>query len=341
MNIFTVLSQGRGRLNEENLSAMLGYLLSPSQTHGLGDTFLRLFLTVLGEACGDRGRFENVTLAGKAIRAEMFLESPYQVGAKRRVVDMELRIFARSLNPATGAVEDTELHRIIIENKVKAQAADSAQLRDEFLGVLQDLEDDDNVAITVVFLTPPGDSRRFAAEYMALDARTLTWHRKAWLRWSGPSEDRQHVVALLRRLLQQESEAEIAPVSDYLRHTIKAFIRHIEESPAGSSGKPSDPRESPELGDIIQVVLVQLGDVMYQLERYESTSIRVLNTSVPRYEVAKPILRRINEEKNLGVNIHRANGRAKNTRTLGREVIRALVEQNKVIPQILSVPTAP
>ncbi len=53
MNIFTVLSQGKGRLNEENLSAMLGYLLTPSQTHGLGDTFLRPFLIAVAEACGD------------------------------------------------------------------------------------------------------------------------------------------------------------------------------------------------------------------------------------------------------------------------------------------------
>lgn len=332
MNIFTVLSQGRGRLNEENLSAMLGYLLTPSQTHGLGDTFLRLFLAALGEACGDAGRFRNVPLGGKAIRAEMFLESPYDVRNRRRVIDIELRIFVRSLNPATGTAEDSELHRIIIENKVKTQAADSAQLKDEFLGVVQDVEDDESVAITVVFLTPPGESTRFSAEYEALDALTLGGHRKAWLRWAGPADDRHHVVSLLRHLLHQEAEAEIAPIADYLRHTIKAFIRHIQESPAGSLRRVSDPRESPELGDITQVLLVQLGSVVYQLERYESTSVRVLNTGAQRYEVAKPILRSINEGKQLGVDLLRANGRTKNTRTLGRDVMRALLEQGKFLP---------
>jgi hypothetical protein len=135
-------------------------------------------------------------------------------------------------------------------------------------------------------------------------------------------------------LLHQEAEAEIAPIADYLRHTIKAFIRHIQESPAGTLGKVTTPSESPELGDIVQLVLVHLGDVAYQLERYESTSVRVLNTSAQQYEVAKPILRRINTEKDLGINLHRANGRAKNTRTLGREVIRALVEQNKALLQL-------
>jgi PD-(D/E)XK nuclease superfamily len=331
MNIFTVLSQGKGRLNEENLSAMLGYLLTPSQTHGLGDTFLRPFLIAVAEACGDTKRFDHIMCTSKAIRAEMFLESPYQVGKQRRVVDMELRIFSRSLNSTSGEFEDVELHRIAIENKVKPQAADSTQFKEEFLGIVQDLEDDEKVAITMVFLTPPGESSRLVDEYNALDVQLLASHRKAWLRWAGPDDQHHHIVALLRHLLRQETEAEISPIADYLRHTIKAFIRHIQESPAGTMGRTSEARESPELGDIVQVVAVQLGDVVYQIERYESSTVRVLNTNTQEYEVAKPVLRRANDEQTLGINIFRANGRSKNTRTLGREVIRALLTQNKVV----------
>jgi hypothetical protein len=214
MNLFTVLSQGRGRLNEENLSAMLGYLLTPSQTHGLGDTFLRPFLDALAQACGDPRRFDNVVLGGTAIRAEMFLEQPYQVGRQRRVVDIELRLFARS-GTGAGDMEDVELHRIAIENKVKIQAADPAQLREEFVGIMQDLEDDEKVAITMVFLTPPGDSPRLTAEYAGLDLEHLSAHRKAWLRWAGTRGENHHVIGLLRNLLRQESEAVIAPIADY------------------------------------------------------------------------------------------------------------------------------
>lgn len=331
MNIFTVLSQGKGRLSEENLSAMLGYLLTPSQTHGLGDTFLRPFLLAVAEACGDTKRFEQVTRTSKAIRAEMFLESPYQIGKQRRVVDIELRIFSRSLNPLSGEFEDVELHRIAIENKVKPQAADNTQFKEEFLGIVQDIEEDEKVAVTMVFLTPPGESNRFVEEYNALDAQLPAPHRKAWLRWAGSEGDHQHIVALLRHLLHQEAEAEISPVADYLRHTIKAFIRHIQDSPAGTMGRASEGREAPELGDIVQVVTVQLGDVLYHIERYESSTIRVLNTTTQEYEVAKPVLRRTNDEKTLGINIFRANGRSKNTRTLGREVMRALLTQNKAV----------
>ena len=332
MNIFTVLSQGNGRLNEENLSAMLGYLLSPTQTHGLGDTFLRLFLHAVAGACGDPTRFNQLTGSNTPIRAEMFLEQPYQIGMQRRVVDIELRLFSRSFNPATGDFQDEEVHRIAIENKVKSQTADPTQFREEFLGIVQDLEDDENVAITLVFLTPPGESRGLSEKYNALDAQLLGSHRKAWVRWAGLDTDSAHMVALLRHLLRQENEAAIAPIADYLRHTIKAFIRHIVQSPAGTPiGRIPKPRTSPESVDLAEVILVQLGDVVYQIERYASGSFRVFNTKTQQYVAAKAILRQANEEKMLGIDISRPGG-TKNTRRLGREVMRALLAQHKSIP---------
>ena len=44
MNIFTVLGQGHGRINEPNVSAFLAYLLDPKKDHGLNDNFLKLML---------------------------------------------------------------------------------------------------------------------------------------------------------------------------------------------------------------------------------------------------------------------------------------------------------
>lgn len=49
MNIFSVLSMGKSRLNETSMSAMLGYLLSPYQDHGLGSKFLVSFLEIANE----------------------------------------------------------------------------------------------------------------------------------------------------------------------------------------------------------------------------------------------------------------------------------------------------
>jgi hypothetical protein len=300
MNIFTVLSQGKGRLNEENLSAMLGFLLSPTQTHGFGDTFLRLFLNVVAHRSGDPHCFADFLGSNKLLQAETLLESAYALGSKRRVVDLELQLYTRSFNPQRNEIEVREVHRIAIENKVKTQAADSEQLKEEFLGIIQDIEGDDQLKLTMVFLTPPDDSLRFQAEYAALDPSTLGRHAKAWLRWSGPNEDQMHLVALMKRLLHQEETVEVTPISDYVRHTLKAFIRHIIESPAGSPGKSIEPRRQPAMEDIIEVVAVTIAGIDYHIEQYESSAIRVYNVEKQEYEVAKPLLRTINTDKGLG-----------------------------------------
>lgn len=44
MNIFRILAQGDGSINEPNVSAFLGYLLDPNEDHGLGSKFLEQFL---------------------------------------------------------------------------------------------------------------------------------------------------------------------------------------------------------------------------------------------------------------------------------------------------------
>lgn len=44
MNIFKILAQGDGTINEPNVSAFLGYLLDPNEDHGLGSKFLENFI---------------------------------------------------------------------------------------------------------------------------------------------------------------------------------------------------------------------------------------------------------------------------------------------------------
>lgn len=44
MNIFEALSYGKGRINEENTSSFLAYLLKGDESHGLRYEFLERFL---------------------------------------------------------------------------------------------------------------------------------------------------------------------------------------------------------------------------------------------------------------------------------------------------------
>ncbi|MEM8532729.1 MAG: hypothetical protein AAGF95_17925 [Chloroflexota bacterium] len=107
-----------------------------------------------------------------------------------------------------------------------------------------------------------------------------------------------------------------------------AFARRIQKRPAGRMGQTHKPQASLELGNIVESVTVQLDDVLYQIERYQNSSIKVLNTNTQEYVTALPILRQINSEKVLGINLFWPNSREKNTRTLGREVMRALWAQD-------------
>ena len=226
MNIFTVLSQGNGRLNEENLSAMLAFLLSPTQAHGFGDTFLRHFLNLLASKCEQNDRFDNVLNSGKTLTAEILLESPYSLDDRKRIVDIEIRLLARSIGKSES--ENTELHRIAIENKIRSQSSESDQLKEEFAAISQDIEDD-SVQLTMVFLTPPGDFQSLNSEFENLTEPMLGRHKKAWIRWIDQN-DTGNIYNQLKQVLRSESDSDISPINEYVRHTLKAFVVHIKES---------------------------------------------------------------------------------------------------------------
>ncbi len=74
MNIFRALSQGYGRLNEQNMSAMLGFLLAPYEAHGMSDGFLRRFLEAVANNCNDPSRFNNILNNNNRINAQVLFE---------------------------------------------------------------------------------------------------------------------------------------------------------------------------------------------------------------------------------------------------------------------------
>ena len=322
MNIFDVLSQGKGRLNEENLSAMLAFLLSPNQTHGLGDIFLRHFLKAIAQACDEEKTFSSILNDANPIRSDILLESAYKIGNKRRVVDIEIRIFKPTFNQSNKE-ELTEIHRIAIENKIKAQSASTNQFKEEFEGILNDFEGDDQIDVTMVFLTPSNKHKGLSEEYDTLDEKILGSHRKSWLFWSDETGMDNTVVGLIRDILKKESEAQIPPMMEYFRHTLKALVLHLLESSKGLISKPE--------WEIAEVAFVELSKGKYRIERYANSTIRLVNLETQKYEAAKPFLRKIIREKKLSINLNFSSGAEKNTRDLGREVLNQLKLQGKVL----------
>ncbi len=82
MNIFQVLSQGKSRLHEPSMSAMLGYLFNSNKDHGLSDVFIRQFLTVL-----DCERFKSF-FEKDFIVSQISLEESYELKGKRKDIDI-------------------------------------------------------------------------------------------------------------------------------------------------------------------------------------------------------------------------------------------------------------
>lgn len=88
-------------------------------------------------------------------------------------------------------------------------------------------------------------------------------------------------------------------------------------------------RGSFDKGDVIEIATVSINKGTYRIERYDSNSIRVYNIDSQNYETAKPLLREINTEKELGVNLINSRGNKKNTRSLGKDIISELKDQGK------------
>lgn len=315
MNIFSALSEGNGRLSETNLSAFLAYLLNPSQTHGLGDRFLRRFLHAVADKCGQPDRFAAV-LRMPAIRADVGLEVKREHNGITRTVDVDVTLI-EELNGG----EQRDAHQLIIENKIKASAADREQFRDEFDCARAGVDSTTNV--TAIFLTPDLSNLALQQQYDLLQIATNKQDVKTWLHWDGGGEN-QSVVNMLRELLRMEQEAKIEPINEYTRHTIKAFINFIEallkKSTRGAAFRTADMLVSEDK----QVALGQ--DERYRLVLFSNGAVKVYaEDDNGNAEVAAlGILKRVNQALNLKVSLTYSTGRNKNTRQLGKEVIAAI-----------------
>lgn len=319
MNIFYALSEGRGRLTETNLSAFLAFLLTPHAPHGLGDTFLRSFLEELAQGSGDPQRFRAV-LARRSISAQVGLEVRYE-GTVARIVDIDLQIFDE-------AMTQTKLHHVIVENKIKSAAAQLDQLREQFDCVMQALRQEEPSPVTVVFLTPPGDAGGMQAEFDGLQLDGVGANRKVWMRWRGVTAPGAPltVVDLIRELLRREASAEIEPVTDYTRHTLKAFVQFLErviQSPTQTTRVAN-----PEADEVRAQREASLDGVRYLIVRYRTDAIKVFDLDSDTELAALPFLRKVNAAYGLDIPLERGPGKPINTRQLGRKVLDALARNS-------------
>jgi hypothetical protein len=291
MNIFHVLSQGKSRLHEPSMSAMLGYLLDSNKDHGLGDVVVRSLLETL-----DEPRFKNILSMG-FIDSQVSLEEPYQLNGSRKDIDIQLLI----LNE-----KKEECNRIIIENKIKVGAANPKQLNDYYLAVTN--EEPDMDALTVVFLTPSKNNSQLTAEFKSLSLINKN-HEKYWINWSSGEKC---ISTILKDLLRLEVSGEINPINEYMRHTLKAFIRHSSLTTEPISNRTM--RTGEDIGEIIDEVIINTKSGQYRVIRRDSTQIPLFNIETGDKEVARHILAQYIDENKIGIKHEQYN-----TRTIGKK----------------------
>lgn len=305
MNIFQVLSQGKSRLHEPSMSAMLGYLMDSNKDHGLGDAFIRKFIEHQ-----DNQAFKNI-LESEFINSQVSLEEPYPLNKKRKDIDIQVIILDEGKK---------EVHRIIIENKIKIGAANPKQLKDYYHAIL---EDDNKIKnLHIIFLTPESNSSQLQKEYNNLILNSDSTHTKNWIYWCKKDED-GGVLSIIKDLLHLEAQGTINPINEYMRHTLKAFIRHTISITDIKRRKTM--RTGEDIGEIIDEAVIKTKKGKYRVVKRDSTQIQIYNMDTDDKEIARHVLAQYIDENNIDID-HASH----NTRVIGKKFFQWYKKHNKL-----------
>lgn len=261
------------------MSAFLGYLLDSTKDHGLGDTFLRAFLEQL-----DPQTFASV-LAQPHIRTDVLLEQGYSLSSSTCNLDIEVWIYDD---------DGDEAFRLVIENKIRSGTANPKQLARYYQAVL---EDDPKVRnLYVVFLTPAVNTSALNAEFTALKVDAKRQHYAKRIYWDSVNGG---VLPILRNIMSREMVGDINPINEYMRHTIKAFIRHTSALTAGAT---KTMRTGEDIGDIKEEHEIILDDGRaFRIVMRDSTQVQVFDVVTGDKQVARRILGAYIDENGLDI----------------------------------------
>ena len=220
MNIFKILANGDGTINEANVSAFLAYLLDPKADHTLEYEFLDQFLeSIFEDEKFNTGKFDY----------EIFLEQAFREEDKSKNI-VDIVIICYSIEKGTSKeslvkrfLENTKIiHKVvIIENKIKTSSISPGQLLNQFSSTKYELSDDLADEIYSVYLTPDHNS-------LIEEFQTARIKKSKHIFWKSNRENTVSVFAILKDIIYKESIGDIEPVSPYTVHTLKAFCKFIE-----------------------------------------------------------------------------------------------------------------
>lgn len=243
MNIFKTLANGSGRINENNVSAFLGYLLNPKEDHGLGDAFLKRFLEPLlkenkdlidlkGRNFSIRSNFEIEVLLEQAFKIIKDEDSDdnEDTTVSNQIVDIVILCYKKKsqdgrflaeeiIQQKKEGVGDPE-HIFLIENKVKGSSKTDWQLTNQYTQTIQRLVSlgipNPEKLVSVIYVTP--DDKDCINEFSKFNKTENKYH----LFW----ESRKGTT--ISKILKDIIENETQPIDVNCLHTLKAFLEFVE-----------------------------------------------------------------------------------------------------------------
>lgn len=220
MNIFKVLANGYGSVNENNISAFMGYLLDPKADHGLGYTFINDFVKAL--------KIDEFIIQDYDIEVffeQEFISEQLTEKKKNKIERVDILIVC-STTDGDSLKNEAMLYSItnpkqvdhifLIENKIKSSSVTKNQIKNQRDAVEKRFREEDILTeIHSIYLTPEEvNAKKEFKPYVENKA----YHHVFWVQ----------IIDILKDLINKEHKAEIDPISNETRNLIKAFIQFID-----------------------------------------------------------------------------------------------------------------
>lgn len=222
MNIFKILANGHGRINENNISAFLGYLLDPKADHSLGHAFLEKFL-------------EPIVPSDEEFNVYKYEYKVFFEQGINQTVDVVIVCYSDEKNGGKKSqminfvTAEKKIHKIfLIENKINSDAFTERQLENQINSIKSEFREckfnfvNDN--LYSIYTTPDDD--KYDLEFNSLS----TNKNKTHIYWDSYDEEKTNssIRSILEGLLRDENNAKIETINTYTKDTIKSFIQFID-----------------------------------------------------------------------------------------------------------------
>ncbi|MBL7823001.1 MAG: PD-(D/E)XK nuclease family protein [Saprospiraceae bacterium] len=239
MNIFKILANGDGSINEANISAFLGYLLNPNEDHGLGYEVLSRFL--LANFDDEIYEIESIEQFEFDILFEQAFRS--KEDTKKDIVDIVILCYKSAPRRGENIVRNILVNRgqlnkiILIENKINSSSRNEKQLSRQYLKTKSTLEEliPDFLSfssIKTIYITPSSrvknSKKNFELEFIEFQQQhDPDSENSNHIKWKS-ANDGLSLISILKSIISEETSGEIEAINEYTKHTLISFIRYID-----------------------------------------------------------------------------------------------------------------